>query len=142
REIDVVFSQIDDRLMPCLFVPDNGTALVVIRPEANGIRVYDGGTDREIVIKASSLPGRLYQFSSANRRERYFEDDKRGWFGGIATRFSQLGYQLLLITFVLNIMALATPIFVMGIYDRVIGTRSISMLIQFSIGIGIILIMT
>ena len=88
------------------------------------------------------MPGRLYQFSSANRRERYFEDDKRGWFGGIATRFSQLGYQLLLITFVLNIMALATPIFVMGIYDRVIGTRSISMLIQFSIGIGIILIMT
>ena len=88
------------------------------------------------------MPGRLYQFSSANRRERYFEDDKRGWFGGIATRFSQLGYQLLLITFMLNIMALATPIFVMGIYDRVIGTRSISMLIQFSIGIGIILIMT
>ena len=142
REIDVVFDEIDERLMPCLFVPTNGTALVVIRPEGNGIRVYDGGTDREMVITATSLPGKLYQFSPANRRDRYFEDDKRGWFGGVANRFSQLGYQLLLITLMLNIMALATPIFVMGIYDRVIGARSISMLIQFSIGIGIILIMS
>jgi len=142
REIDATFDQIDERMMPCMFVPDDGTALVVMRPEENGIRVFDGGTDREIVIKASAMPGRLYQFSVANRRERYFEDDKRGWFGGISERFSKLAYQLLLITLMLNIMALATPIFVMGIYDRVIGTRSIPMLIQFSIGIGIILILT
>ncbi|MEQ8288081.1 peptidase domain-containing ABC transporter [Thalassospira sp.] len=142
REIDTTFDQIDERMMPCIFVPDDGTALVVMRPEDNGIRVFDGGTDREIVIKASALPGKLYQFTVADRRERYFEDDKRGWFGGIAERFSNLGHQLLLITLVLNIMALATPIFVMGIYDRVIGTRSIPMLIQFSIGIGIVLILT
>lgn len=142
REIDVIFNQIDERLMPCLFVPDNGTALVVIRPEGEGARVFDGGTDREMVIKASSLSGKLYQFTAADRRERYFEDDKRGWFGGISSRFSRLGYQMFLITLMLNIMALATPIFVMGIYDRVIGTRSIPMLIQFVIGISIVLIMT
>ncbi|WP_288348718.1 ATP-binding cassette domain-containing protein [uncultured Thalassospira sp.] len=141
REIDATFDQIDERMMPCLFVPDNGTALVVIRPEDNGIRVFDGGTDREIVIRSSSLPGKLYQFTMADRRARYFEDDKRGWFGGIAARFSSLGYQLLLLTLVLNIMALATPVFVMGIYDRVIGTRSIPMLIQFSIGIVIVMVL-
>ncbi|WP_052065303.1 peptidase domain-containing ABC transporter [Thalassospira australica] len=142
REIDATLNQIDERLMPCLFVPDSGTALVVIRPEENGVRVFDGGTDREMVIKLSSLPGKIYQFTQADRRERHFEDDKRGWFGGIADRFSGLGRQLLVMTFVLNIMALATPIFVMGIYDRVIGTRSIPMLVQFSIGIGIVLILS
>ena len=77
REIDATFDQIDERMMPCLFVPDNGTALVVIRPEDNGIRVFDGGTDREMVIRSSSLPGKLYQFTMADRRARYFEDDKK-----------------------------------------------------------------
>ncbi|MCC9624376.1 peptidase domain-containing ABC transporter [Thalassospira sp. MA62] len=142
REIDATFDQIDERMMPCLFVPDNGTALVLIRPEDNGIRVFDGGTDRQMVLRTNAMPGKLYQFNTADRRERYFEDDKRGWFGGIASRFSRLGYQLLAITFVLNIMALATPIFIMGIYDRVIGTRSISMLLQFAIGIGIVIILS
>ncbi|MBO6579896.1 MAG: peptidase domain-containing ABC transporter [Thalassospira sp.] len=142
REIDATLDLIDERLMPCLFVPDEGTALVVIRPEENGVRVFDGGTDREMVIRLSALPGKIYQFSAADRRERYLEDDKRGWFGGIADRFSGLLHQLLAMTFVLNILALATPIFVMGIYDRVIGTRSIPMLIQFSIGIGIVLILS
>ncbi|MDG4720732.1 MULTISPECIES: peptidase domain-containing ABC transporter [Thalassospira] len=142
REIDTTFDQIDDRMMPCLFVPDHGTALIVIRPEDKGIRVFDGGTDREMVLRSSGITGKLYQFTMADRRARYFEDDKRGWFGGIAERFSSLGYQLLLMTLMLNVMALATPIFVMGIYDRVIGTRSIPMLIQFSIGIGIILILS
>ncbi|OSQ46820.1 peptidase domain-containing ABC transporter [Thalassospira alkalitolerans] len=141
REIDTTFDQIDDRLMPCLFVPDNGTALVVIRPENIGIRVFDGGTSSERVIKPGNLPGRLFQFTQADRSERYFEEDKRGWFGGITARFSALGGQLLLITLMLNLMALASPIFVMGIYDRVIGTRSIPMLIQFGIGISIVLIM-
>ena len=59
REIDTTFDQIDERMMPCLFVPDDGTALVVIRPEDNGVRVFDGGTDREMVIKLAALHGKL-----------------------------------------------------------------------------------
>lgn len=72
REIDTTFDRIDDRLMPCLFVPDNGTALVVIKPENAGIRVFDGGTSREMVIKPVNLPGRLFQFTQAGRHERFF----------------------------------------------------------------------
>ncbi|MDP2696481.1 peptidase domain-containing ABC transporter [Thalassospira sp.] len=141
REIETAFDRIDDRMMPCLFVPDHGNALVVLRFDGNGVRVFDGGTGRERVIRAQSFAGKLYQFTRADAQERHFETDPRGWFGGIVDRFSRLGGQLLTMTLVLNILALATPIFVMGIYDRVIGTRSIPMLVQFGIGMAIVLIL-
>lgn len=141
KSIETSFDRIDDRMMPCLFVPNNHAAMVALHLEPGGVRVFDGGTGMEKLIQPDAIPGRVFTFTLADRTERHFETDKRGWFGGIVDRFSGLGTQLLLMTLMLNLMALATPIFTMSIYDKVIGARSISMLTQFSVGIAIVLVL-
>ena len=45
-----------------------------------------------------------------------------------------------MIGFVLNIVALGPPLFIMAIYDKAMGAKSIDVLITMAVGIGIILL--
>lgn len=46
-----------------------------------------------------------------------------GWFRALAVRFYKLFAQILCLSFVINILGLATPLFIMLVYDRVIAAR-------------------
>lgn len=139
REVETTLDAIDDRLMPCLFVPDTAPALVVIRPAYRGIEIFDGGTGKQVTIapRKNKVTGKAYFVRRVDPEEHHLDAQSGSWFRGITDRFSQLGWQLLLITLLLNVFALATPIFTMGIYDRVVAQQSTDMLIQFAVGIAI-----
>ena len=57
----------------------------------------------------------------------------------IADRFWPLAYQALAVTFVLNLLAVATPLFIMAVYDRVVATGSVSTLFYIAVGVAIAL---
>ena len=50
------------------------------------------------------------------------------WFGDTVSHFKKLIKHLLAMTFILNIIALAVPLFIMVVYDNVIGARSLNSL--------------
>jgi len=137
-----VLHKVDPRLMPCLFVPDTGSAVVAMASSDYGVRVFDGGTGDFTTLreKARKLKGTAYFFKQIDAEEQKIVQGKIGWFWMIMERFRGLVYQILGLTLILNLLALATPLFVMAVYDKVVATGSLSTLFYFGIGVSIALL--
>lgn len=133
-------SKIDKRLLPCLFEADNGTVqIITLSPTTGEILVFDGITRKTIRNPTGRNPsGTAYFFSRDERSGIRIQDGS--WLRTVAKRFEGYLTQLLILTFVLNILALATPLFVMSVYDRVIGTGEVSTLYYLGAGVGLALI--
>ncbi len=153
REAKTTIGSIDTRLLPCLFTRvnanDNVEGYVVLEQSEPGrreqISVYDGQTGeirkladgdpllnhdgaahfcRKFGIEASELP------KSTNPR---FAEPT--WFRKTLGRFRSTFWWLVAIGVVLNIVALATPVTVMLIYDRVISPQSLEPLPMLVLGL-------
>ncbi len=135
--LDISLSKIDSRLLPCLFLPDKGSALVLISLEGNIAHVYDGGKNVYEDIPRSSMHGTAYIFHQLETDAQQNLKAKLGWFRAIGERFRGLIYQTLGLTLILNLLALATPLFVMAVYDKVVATGSLKTLAYFAIGVVI-----
>lgn len=137
RPLATKLTSVDPRLFPCLFLPDGGDALVLLGYEPAGIRAFDGGMNEERIVPRSSVKGTAYFFSPVDEEEIQSSQSKVGWFSAVSERFRSLIYQTLGITFVLNVLALVTPLFVMAVYDKVVATGSLPTLAFFAFGVGI-----
>jgi len=137
RPVELFMAEIDPRLMPCLFVPEDRDAVVLLGLDNNGIKLFDGGSGQEIVFDPKKIKGTAYFFNAIDIDEILPSRHKTGWFRAVLERFRSLFYQTLGITFVLNMLALATPLFVRAVYDKVIATGSLPTLAYFAIGVGI-----
>ncbi len=137
RPVKLRLAGIDDRLFPCLFLPEDGDAMILLGYEPAGIRVFDGGLNEERVVPRAKTKGTAYFFSPVDAADLQAEQSKVGWFRAVSERFRALVYQSLGITFVLNILALVTPLFVMAVYDKVVATGSLPTLAFFAFGVGV-----
>ncbi|MEZ5936499.1 MAG: peptidase domain-containing ABC transporter [Alphaproteobacteria bacterium] len=148
-------SDIEKRLLPCLFLPiergrpreDQAMVLLGVTDDADGDRllsVYDG-TAKTLIKLESDDPlalrlGRAYFFKAY--REDLDPSSKaarqasgRSWFSAVLGRFRSLLMQIMGIGLLLNMMALSTPIFIMMVYDRVIASQSTETLSFLVIGV-------
>jgi ATP-binding cassette subfamily C protein/ATP-binding cassette subfamily C protein LapB len=134
----VRLNRIDPRLLPCLFVPDRGAAMVVQAIENGAVTAYDGGTGTEGPVSRPARGGTAYFFTPLEGEDQGAAARQRtGWFAMMARRFRGLVWRMLAITAILNLLALATPLFVMGVYDKVVGARALDTLGWFAVGVGI-----
>jgi ATP-binding cassette subfamily C protein LapB len=126
RPVRLRAGRVDPRLMPCLFLPDGGGAMVMLSRTQDTIQVFDG-----------ELEGTVYFFSAVEAEDLVSAQQKVGWFRAITERFRSLFYQTLGITLILNLLALATPLFVMAVYDKVVATGSLPTLAYFAVGVAL-----
>ena len=135
RSTDIRLDRIDARMMPCLFLPKGRAAVVVLGTESGSLQLIDGATGQVIEGAPPAWEGSAYFFSPVEQEEKGPRAADKGWFWTTIRRFRGLVYQLLGVTFVLNLLSLATPLFVMSIYDRVIPTGSVVTLTYFGAGV-------
>jgi len=140
RPLKLRLDKVDPRLFPCLFMPDDGDAMVLINLQQGKISVYDGGKEEYLEIPRAKIEGEALFFTSVDAEEILPQQQKLGWFRAVNERFRSLFYQTLGLTFFLNILALATPMFVMGVYDKVVATGSMPTLAFFAVGVSIAII--
>jgi hypothetical protein len=55
RPVTLRLEQIDPRLMPCLFLPEDGSALILLGRKQNTLQIYDGGQDDYDEIAAAKF---------------------------------------------------------------------------------------
>lgn len=139
RPDETQLGDIDPRLMPCLFIPESGAALVILKPAPDGqLLAFDG---EKALIEPVTLPptakGTAYYFSPASEEteELLARQKQIGWFRATTERFRPLLWQIFGLTFSINLMALASPMFVMSVYDKVVPTGSLSTLAYLLLGI-------
>lgn len=139
RNLRLSIVDLERRLAPCLFLPDDGAALVVTALYPDGsVDVYDGGTGRRYRLDRPETQGTAH-FFTASKPDQQQTAARGGWFRTVIDRFRPLFWQALLVTLLLNVVSLATPLFVMAIYDKVVSTGSLPMLTSFSIGVSLAL---
>lgn len=112
-------------LMPCLFERDGKTAGLVLARDGDMLTVLDGVLGEVTEIKAKPILGTAYYIRKAD--DTLAEDEKaaqRNWLGNVIGKFRALIWQALALTFVINLFAIIVPLFIMGVYDKVVATRS------------------
>ena len=136
-------SAIDHRLMPCLFDTDDGSVKVLLSVSEQGVEAFDARTQQYIRISDKNVLGEngtAFYFHPIDREEIGQWIKGKNWFQSVVGRFRPLIWRVLLMTFLLNILALTTPLFIMVVYDLVIGSGSLETLNYLLIGVGIAII--
>jgi len=134
-------ASIDSRLMPCLLVPGNASAKVILeRLPDRRLRCFDGGLDRETIVEADNLKNEIYVFK---KRERFDAGTRHEikFFGNLFQRFRKHSVLAFVFTVANTAFALAPPFFVKSIYDRVLPTGDIMMAVYLLIGVVLALVL-
>lgn len=132
--------KIRDDMAPALLVFPDGRVMVLLGRDGNSLRVFDSGNSSERDIEAGETSVTFYRIDEIDIEEHYRDVQNRGYMVHLARKFRGLLAVLLSITFLINLSALAVPVFVMNVYDKVIGTKSVDVLLYFLSGILIVIL--
>ncbi|MGD1935181.1 MAG: peptidase domain-containing ABC transporter [Candidatus Phaeomarinobacter sp.] len=112
-------------LLPCLFEQDGKTAGLVLERNGDMLTVLDGVVGDVVQVKAGSTFGTAYYIRKSDESlEEQEKASQTNWLGDVVRRFKTVIWQALALTFVINIFAVVVPLFIMGVYDKVVATRS------------------
>lgn len=113
KVITVKASALPKDFHPCLFVPQ------------------DKKKPAEILLQPSDKPlnGKAFVFIEERGKTDIIPDktiaaSDKSWFAKLLYRFKGVFQQVLLASLFINVLALVTPLFMMGVYDKVIGAYS------------------
>jgi len=142
RALAVRVDQLNDQLLPCLFENSDGRLYVLLEPTDQGVRVYDAQKCIEREAKPRELRGTAYVVTDTQPSHGTgpSESGQQAWSTRLLMRFRRLAAQLLVMTFFINMVALAVPIFVMLVYDKVVASKSLETLPYMLAGITIALV--
>ena len=129
--------RLDSRFMPCLFLPSGRAAMVILEFLPNGhVRAFDSSIDGEIEINPAGLVGEVYLFHKAEKGEQK-PSVEAGWLNTLVWRLRRHIILAFMLTVMSTVLALAPPLFVMSIYNRVLTTGDIGMGALLLLGVGI-----
>lgn len=127
-------------LLPCLFISEDNEVRVLLNKENGIIHSFNGYTEEYEDIRADGTKGTAYVFTDTNPSHGMSSDTSGDtWFYHLLIRFKHLIVHLLAMTGLINLVALTVPLFVMVIYDKVIGAKSSETLPYIIAGVGVLL---
>ncbi|WP_028305121.1 peptidase domain-containing ABC transporter [Oceanospirillum maris] len=120
------FKKLDDRLLPCIFMPNNKPAVAVLEllPEG-GYRVFNSQSNSEEVWqKLPSDKGEIFIFQPIKPED---ERSKLTWVKELFWKFRKHLSLIFVITIISTILAVAPSLFVRSVFDTVIPSGDIVM---------------
>lgn len=127
---NINLSNLEERIFPCLALNLKEYPVVILSRKGHEITYFD---PKEKLISDQSFKNKkLKVFNFTKNKNHTGQDDEivnpKGkkpliWFMSILTRFKPAFIQLLITSFVINVIGLLSPLFVMTAYDKVIGGK-------------------
>ncbi len=118
-------SDLKKELYPALFISDNNRVLLLQGLEDEKVFFYDPENDSYETSTTLNLQGTAYLFTDNHAHHGSNAPElTNDWFGNLLQRFNKMIIHLLGMTFIINLTALLVPLFIMVIYDKVIGAKS------------------
>lgn len=147
---------LDTRLVPCLFVPDDPDVAPFLvlqnnavkgegKAHATAMRVFILAEEcAETWEEIPNISGDIWFFIEESQEENPLSLEKqrqfeRAWFSALLARFRPQFLQALALGTVISLTSLSVPLFVMLVYDRVIGAHAPETLMPLVIGAGLAL---
>lgn len=147
HKLTININDIDERLMPCLMIPHrkNASPLILLHKKDGLITAFHSRKKQIVEFAAKSFLGDVYFFEKNNLEE--IEEEKQikksaglSWFSIVFSRFRPIINEIILTSVVINLLSLAMPLFIMSIYNTVIGSGSTTTLIQILWGVVIAIV--
>ena len=113
---------------------DKRQAEVILPEAADGTAIVDL-KDLERDYDGMALFARP-EFQFDGRTEEAAPPKPRSWFWGTVTKFWPTYTEVVLAAFLINLLALASPLFIMNVYDRVVPNQAISTLWVLAAGVA------
>jgi ATP-binding cassette subfamily B protein len=120
-------AEIDPRILPCLYIPDDGDALVLVRyDEGKGFFVFNGRKLETEHLPPAALIGDAHIFRRAEEDEE--GTDAGGFMAKVFDRFRPMIGLALVLTIGINLLVLVPPLFVMAVFNRVIPSGDLGLI--------------
>ena len=134
-------AKLNSALLPCLFESKLGGIYVITKKSGNEVTYFDAYENDYRTDDILSEKGTAYLFTDMHPTHAMtgLEQSADQWFVQILKRFRKLVKHLVAMTFMLNVIAMFVPLFIMVVYDNVIGARSTHSIPFLMAGIGIAL---
>jgi ATP-binding cassette subfamily B protein len=127
---EMALGEIDRRLLPCLFLPEDGLAYVVLERNGDSLRVYDSAEERVIETGGLGRRGRAYFFRRADEAVQ----TQTSWALRVLMRMRPLVGHAMLSAVIYGLVLLPVPLFVMAVYGYVMPSGSLANLAYFTAG--------
>ena len=131
-------------LYPALYVAEDNKVIVLIERRGDEIDYFDCDKEEAKAVNVSSieLKGTAYLFTDGSLQTGVGAEGNNppSWFNNMVHRFRKLLLHLFAMTFVINVVALFVPLFIMLIYDKVIGAKSLDSLPLLVSGVAILIL--
>lgn len=134
--------------MPCILLLKGRNACLLLRLVDGGraeIALAEGGGGTQTVtLEALSADYRGYaiyarpKFQFDARSTRVELSERRPWFWGTLMRFWPIYSHVLIASLLINCFVLASPLFVMNVYDRVVPNQAVETMWVLALGVGIV----
>ena len=140
---DCCLIKVSPHQLPCIFVTSNNQSMliekIIVTNVSKEVVVLDGKSGNKKTLTAHqiiNLHGTAYFFSKIQKADEFTGEN---WFWFVFKRFKFIIGQIFLINLLYSVLATSIPVFIMIIYDKIIPSESISMLLNFSLGVWIVL---
>lgn len=141
RPVDGHVENVDERLLPGLFIAKDGSPYIILGQDDKGVYQFYNPTTAAItdMLPAFHRRGRFWIFQTYDENRTSLSKFMRqgsghSWFRALLSRFKGTFVQVMTAGLVLNVIALSTPFFIMLVYDRVIGAGSLETLPMLAVG--------
>jgi ATP-binding cassette, subfamily C, bacterial LapB len=143
-------SDIPALVLPALLVMQDQSTRILTKIDARAkkLTVIDPSTREQSEVQEGELESRYLGYAffvrpAATVNERTLaagEIPRSHWFWGVVRRFWANYTHVAIAAFIVNVLALAAPLFMMNVYDRVVPNGAVPSLIALAIGLGIAII--
>lgn len=133
--IECTLYDLDPRTLPCLFMPKEGPAFVVIDRVGNTLQIADDATCSSRTVSADGVEGRAHFYKKMGEQT----PSPRGWVSDTLKRFRPLILQAGFSSIVSGLVIVASSLFLMAVYNEVIPTGALDTLAYMALGVLIAL---
>lgn len=144
-------SQVNTALLPAILLLENEAVCVITRLDyAEGVAevIYPELDDAAVEVPLDRLQAQydghlIYcrpDFKLDRRHADFGTDKKQHWFWGIIGQNRRLYRDIILAAVIINLFAVAMPLFVMNVYDRVVPNAATATLWVLSVGLLTVLV--
>jgi ATP-binding cassette, subfamily C, bacterial LapB len=130
--------------LPAVIYIDDATPVVLLSCSADGdCRVHDSASGGTVTIPYDDLQRRYAgfcilikaEFTASERGETGERGSSRHWFWSAASHYWRNYTRVIIASALINVLALATPLFILNVYDRVLPNEAIATLWVLAIGV-------
>jgi ATP-binding cassette, subfamily C, bacterial LapB len=133
RSERIALADIRPGMLPCLFSEDGVNICLVVRRMPSGeLLLFDGGAEEWRRVDRAQIEGVAYPILS--QASEHAGSGGGVWLGNVIRRFKPLIVKVFVLSFLINLSALALPLFIIHVYDLGIGARAEE--VVFYLGLG------